>query len=743
MKIFRRILYLFLLLCILIGVFAFGYYYAVTKDARLDAEKLSIHHRNVIIYDHENCVAMNSATSQNSSVRINELNKHTIDAFVNTEDKRFFTHSGFDMKRIAKAVWNNFKASSFKEGASTISQQLIKNTHLSQEKTMKRKLREWKLTKQLEKQYAKEEILEKYLNTIYFGHNCFGLRSAANFYFGKSPEELSLADSAILAGLVKSPNNYSPFKHPEACKQRKRTVLKLMQQNNSITQNEQVEALNTPLPLRSQEKSKNPGFADFLFDELETISERLNLKLGGKIELYTAFDPILQAKIESIAAELKDSDKTILILDKERHAYKACVSTIGNVVRLPGSVIKPLLVYAPAFEERLLSPATPILDEKVNFSGYAPENFDGAFHGYVSARECVEKSLNVPAVKVLQSIGIEKAASYLEKLNLHIEKDDYSLALALGGMKNGFSLKNITNAYSALTDGKFYECGFINEIKIDGFSIYKKPDAYKTVFSSDTAYLMTDVLKGTAKNGTAKKLRSLPFAVAAKTGTVGTSKGNTDAYALSYTPKDCVAVWLGNADNTPIKYTGGGLPCNVSLRIHEYLYEQYQAQGQPIPNFKKPSTVTKISLDKSAYYDTHTMLLADDLSPQDFRIEELFAKDSIPLKKSDIFSNPRISTPTISMENNRVKIQFANEKSKPYCYKIDRYDYATHTTIYEGEFQKIVYDDIKENKHYLYTITISCNGVNGKPIQLPIVSTKPGNTPPSKEEILEKNWWEY
>ena len=744
MKLLRKLIYLFLLLLLFGVIFAFGYYYAVTKNVRLEHEKLTVHHRNILVYDQENCVVKNNTTALSSSVHFNALNKHTVDAFVYTEDKRFFEHSGFDVKRIAKAAFNNAKARSFKEGASTISQQLIKNTHLSQEKTLKRKLREWKLTRQLEKYYSKEQILEKYLNTIYFGHNCFGLHAAANFYFDKTPEELTLADSAILAGLVKSPNNYSPFKHPEACKQRKQTVLQLMHANGAITKNEWTAAQNAPLPLRPLNSKKNTGFMDFLFDELDSITEAQHIKLGGKIEIFTAFDPILQEKIEEITKNFENLDKSVLVLDGEKHAYKACVSTLGNVCRLPGSVIKPLLVYTPAFEERLLVPATPILDEKINFGGYAPENYDGKFHGYVSARECVEKSLNVPAVKVLQSVGVEKAASYMQKLNLPIAREDYSLALALGGMKKGFTLKDLSNAYSAFQNGgNYFECGFINEIRIDGVSVYKKAIRSQKVFSEESAYLMTDILKSTAKCGTAKKLRTLPFPIAAKTGTVGTEKGNTDAYSISYTAKDCVSVWLGNADNAPMEHTGGGMPCNLSYQIHEYLYKRYQEAGQPIPDFKKPIGITRIALDKTAYYDTHTMLLADELSPPEFQFEEIFSKSMIPLKKSDIFSNPSIIPPTISIENGKVKIQFFSAQNMPYQYKIIRYDYATHTTVYEGGYQEIIYDEIEENKHYQYTVIPICNGVHGKPITLPIVSTKNTPTLPSKEEILEKNWWEY
>lgn len=222
---------------------------------------------------------------------------------MDTEDKGFFKHNGFDIKRMAKAALKNMRARSFKEGASTISQQLIKNTHLSQEKTIKRKLKEIKLTRKLEKKYSKNEILEKYLNTIYFGHNCFGLESASEFYFGKQPQDLTLSDAAILAGLVKSPNNYSPFKHPENCIQRKKIVLSAMLAQGHITETEKMKALSEPLPEAPAESSLNKSYFARVFDELEELSEKYNFTLGGNIRIYTYLDPNLQNYLETLSDE--------------------------------------------------------------------------------------------------------------------------------------------------------------------------------------------------------------------------------------------------------------------------------------------------------------------------------------------------------------------------------------------------------------------------------------------------------
>ena len=746
MKILRKILWLAVVFLSVALLALFGYYFSVTRSVKLSPEKLLLNEKTVVLYDREGeCVRNASTVFSKQTTPIKEISPFLQKAFTDTEDKRFYKHNGYDFKRILRAAVNNVKARGFKEGASTISQQLIKNTHLSQEKTMKRKLREWKLTRELERLYSKDEILEKYLNTIYFGHSCFGISSASEFYFGSTPSELTLGQSAILAGLVKSPNHYSPFKNPEACQKRKCVVLNAMLKNGSITAQEKQAAVNEPLPTSPQTK-QDGGYIHFVFDELTALSECHGFKVGGKIELYTYLDQELQQHLENIAQSYTQSDKTLLVLDGKTHGFKACVSTVGNVRRLPGSLLKPLLVYAPAIEENILSPATPILDAKIDYNGYSPENYDGNYHGYVSARECVEKSLNIPAVKTLQALTVDKGAEYLQKLGLPVENEDKSLALALGGMKNGYTLKDTLSAYSALQNqGVSDKSGFISKICINGVAVYKKTSSPKRVFSEESAYLMTDILKSTAQNGTAKKLRNLPFAIAAKTGTVGTKKGNTDAYALSYTTRDCAAVWLGNADNSKIECTGGGAPCNLLLQINEALYEGYQSKNQEIYDFPKCKNVTQVDLDKAVYYDTHTLSLADDKAPTQYRISELFKTSAIPLNKSTSFSKPTLYPPTLSVAENGVVITFDERCPRYYTYKIDRYDYVKHTTLYNGEFLSSFTDDsLAEEKNYVYTVTPIYEGNAGVPITLPTVTTRLGEKAEiHHQEILSKEWWEY
>ncbi len=747
MKVLRRWFLILLLVFATLFFVALGYYFHVTNDTTLSPQKLLLSQKNIVVYDGENERIKNVATGMARGIAdVETILPHTRLAFVDTEDKHFFSHNGFDVMRIVKAAFNNARAHSFKEGASTISQQLIKNTHLSQEKTLKRKLREWKLTRALERKYTKDEILEKYLNVIYFGHNCFGIRSAAEFYFGKPPQELDLADSAILAGLVKSPNNYSPFKNADKCIKRKETVLSLMEKNGHISEREKREAMEKPLPNAPTVRSDDLGYLHFVFDELSAISEAKGFTVGGDIEIFTYLDQPLQEKLQEIVKTSTDSDYTATVMDVKNHAFKGCVSSLGEVRRLPGSLLKPLLVYAPALEKDLISPATPLLDEKIDYNGYQPTNFDGTFRGYVSAREALASSLNVPAVKLLETLSVKTGASYLNKMRLAVENEDLSLALALGGMKNGYSLQQLLSAYATFpSNGAYAEGAFISEIKINGTRVYKREAKQTPVFSKETAYLTTDMLRTAAKTGTAKKLRSLPFEIAAKTGTVGTRKGNTDAYALSYTPHECVGVWLGNADNTFIDCTGGGTPCNLLLTINEYLHQQHLDRNIPTEKFSIPSGIVRVALDKTTYYDTHTLSLADENSPVEYRFTELFKKTALPSKTSDYFTNPSIISPILQYKDGKVVICFDDNSPAFYQYKIERYDYATHNTLYFGKYIKEYTDErIEPNKNYVYTVTPIFQTRAGKPIVLPVVSTKRGESPPLNDgAILEKQWWEY
>ncbi|MGN1235358.1 MAG: transglycosylase domain-containing protein, partial [Christensenellaceae bacterium] len=508
--------------------------------------------------------------------KLSEIAPQTVQAFLSIEDKGFYSHGGIEPKRMLKAVWKNLSSLSFREGASTITQQLIKNTHLSNEKTLSRKLKEVRLALALERKHSKDEILEFYLNTVYYGHDLFGIGDAASYFFDKSPSDLTLAESAMLAGLLQSPNRYSPFINPDRCLARRSVVLAAMEKDGAINSEERTKAEEEPLPTKAHGKRDS---LSFVLSELDRFTEEKGLSRLRDGNVYTSIDPALQKKLEAIPHE---TDLTIAVSDNQTHKIIGYYSSVGEIRRLPGSIIKPLLVYAPCMEEGLVQPATPILDEKTDFGGYSPSNYNDAYHGYVSARQALARSLNVPAVKLLSSLGVEKGKAYLSKMGLTTKED--SLTLALGGMQDGFTLTQLVNAYSVFTSGGYY----CPSSPLVSFTLGKKEVLCQTeyeknrVFSEETVSLMNNILQDTVKIGTAKKLQFSTFTPMAKTGTVGSETGNTDAWTIVYTADHTVGVWLGNADYSLHTETGGDKACRIAREVLSVLTAEHTPSSLPV-----------------------------------------------------------------------------------------------------------------------------------------------------------------
>lgn len=711
-------------------------FFIITKDAKLDESKLLAVENSVEIYDgKDNLVSEASYIGNRKAIRSEDLNDYTINAFISIEDKRFYSHNGLNYLRMGKAFLKNILSRSFKEGASTISQQLVKNTHLTSEKTLKRKLKEIKLTKQLEKKYSKKKIMEMYLNTIYFGHNCFGIANASEYYFGKNPSELTVGESAALAGLIKSPNTYSPFNDSERCLKRRNLVLSKMSEQNYLNNTDYCSALTEALPEKSHTENDNP-YLDEALKEVDAMGD--NYDLYGKIKVYTYLDCKLQKFISNIDGGIS-SDLSICIGDNEKKGIKAYYSTLNEQIRRqPGSTIKPLLVYSPAIEEKLITPATPIKDEKINFNGYSPSNFGNEYKGYISARRALSESVNVPAVKILNSLGINTACKYADKLELPITEKDKSLALALGGMNEGFTLKELVSAYGTFSNsGNFQKYDFVRKIEKDGKIIYEKKENERKIFSEDTVSLINDILHDATKTGTAKKLKDLPFWIYAKTGTCGNNEKNTDAYTVSYTSSDTVGIWMGKKDYGGIETTGGGIPCMLSCIINEFIYNNTKPKM-----IKYSDKIVNIPLDKEAYDTSHCMIIADDSAPKQEIITELFSKNNLPESKSHRFSYPELaSVPTIKYDDDKVYISL-----KPYKY----FNYTIIRTSDKGEedqfdFQNketFIDDTLKEGRIYSYVLIPSYKNYTGRKYSLPSITTVKNNISNiHKESITEKEWW--
>lgn len=734
---FLKISAIVLLSFLVLFIVLWSTYLLITKDAKLDESKLINPNQVITVVDDDgNEITDATLTGQRMSVKIGDLNKHTINAFIASEDRTFYSHKGLNYKRMIKALYKNTVSRSFKEGASTISQQLIKNTHLSSDKTIKRKLKEIKLTKRLEKRFSKDRILEMYLNTIYFGHNSYGLQSAAQFYFDKKAEDLTLSESATLVGLLTSPNNFSPFKHPEKCLRRRNTVLKAMRDCKFITANEYLDAVEEPLNTKkTTENGKNANYLSAVFDEIE---ENINVyNLTGGCIVKTHLKPEIQKVIENY--EYK-SDNAVLVTSREGgvNAYK---STIGNTKRQPGSTIKPLAVYAPAFEEKILSPFTKILDEKVDYGGYSPENYDKKYHGFVTVTDSIKYSYNVPAVKTLNSLTIKKAEKYLTKMDLQLDESEKNLTLALGGMTNGLTLKELADRYCIFQkQGIYTQSHFIKEIVTrDGKTIYKPQPTPSRVFSEGTSSLINSTLLETTKSGTAKKLAHFNFNIASKTGTCGNSDGNTDAYSISYTSENCIAVWLGDKNNKRQNITGGVDCCEIAESVISSIY----SKNSPV-NLDISSGTENIEIDAEEYYDNNKVVIADPLSPKLNKLSVKVLNGNAPKEISTKFTNPYIQNPSISVENGTVKIELC--QTKYYDYVIKRQCNGKIEVIYDGKWQKTI-SDAPNGGSYIYTVipyfNAGENKIFGNEIELPPVNLSKDNKDPQVKipDIAKKDWF--
>lgn len=711
-------------------------FFIITADCKLQPEKLLDCSKTIAVFDDKsNKIEDASCATGRSSVKIENLKAETVNAFIASEDRNFYSHNGLNYKRMIKATYRNLISRSFKEGASTISQQLIKNTHLTGDKTIKRKLKEIKLTRQLEKRYSKDEIMEMYLNTIYFGHNCFGLQSAANFYFGTTAENLTLEQSATVVGLLTSPNNFSPFKNPDKCLSRRNVVLKNMLDCGFIDEEVCKTAQNEPLSATRQGNKKTySNYLQAVFDELEEY-EIDPYSYSGKIIVKTYLDSDLQKFIESQNA---DSDCAMFV-GNSNGGVVAFKSSIGIAKRQIGSTAKPIFVYAPAIEDKKIDIFTKITDEPINFGGYSPENYDKKYHGKVSVAESIKHSYNIPAVKTLNTLNMDNVFDYAGKMGIKLNDGDKNLSLALGAMSEGLTLKQLCDCYSTFQrGGNFTESHFIKEVcDENGRTIYRNTPESRRVFSVGTCSLINEVLCETAQSGTAKKLRDLNFDVACKTGTCGNKDGNTDAYSVAYTSDLCVGVWLGNANNERITATGGGDCCKAVKELLSFNY----ANSSPAP-LDKSSGTSSVEIDREEYEKNDRIILCDSISPKLNRLTVKCLESHTPKDKSSRFSNPTIKKPNITVNNDTIAIELC--QTKYYSYLIKRIKNGKIDIIYDGIWKDAIIDK-PDAGEYVYTITpyYLCENEKyfGAEITLPQVMLRQEKTGDKTPEIAYKDWY--
>lgn len=579
-SVIKRIVLSFCLLIIVMVVGIIGGFLTASMNTKPDISADIAPPATSVIYDaNGNQIATVHAEEDRIPVKISQVPKYLQDAFIAVEDNRFYEHNGIDPKGILRAVWTNLRGGEVAEGGSTITQQLAKNAYLTQERTIKRKVQEIFLALQLEKQYTKQEILELYLNQIYFGQGAYGVQAAAKVYFNKNVEELNLNECAMLAGIPKSPNYYSPFNNLQAAQERKGVVLDQMVKYGYLNRQEAAKLKTTEVTLVRTQKSAN-GIDDYFIDY---VTQLLVDKYGADavykegLKIYTTIDPDMQAAAKEAmeylpthftdANGLKQPQGALVAIDPKTGHIKAMIGGRGTdqfnratqAVRQPGSAFKPF-VFAAALENNF-SPSTIIDDSPVKIGDWEPQNYDRTFRGKIPMSLVATLSLNVPTVKIAQKVGMDKAIYYAQEMGISTfvldgAHNDRNLATALGGLTRGVTPLEITSAY-----GTFANRG----VHVDPIAVIKVLDRNgkvkdetepnpRTVISEESAAELTSMLMNVIERGTGTHARiGRPAA-----GKTGTTSDYHDAWFVGYTPDLVAGVWIGNDNNASLGGMGGG-----------------------------------------------------------------------------------------------------------------------------------------------------------------------------------------
>lgn len=622
------------------------------------------------------------AGKNRTPVALELVPRPTQDAFIAIEDPRYREHFGVDVKGILRAA---FKTGLYilhlpggqVQGGSTITQQLARDLWLSQQVSLKRKVQEWWVAIQMERVYTKDEILEMYLNQIYYGHGAYGIEAAAAAYFGKDVKDLTLAEGAQLAGVVNGPSIYDPVYQPENSINRRNLVLQAMHEQGYITVAEMDAAkAEEPKIVQSQasEEEQAPEeapagnyFTDYVLSLLAEANAEAAAKYGidvkrlgnigtAGLQIYTTFDPTLQSLAEqAVRDQMNAADKkygltgkttkpeaAMVVMNPKTGEIKAIVggrrrqailefNRATDALRQPGSAIKPVVVYTPAIEAGL-SPATILDDAPVMLSNDKrtvwPQNFDFRYEGLISMRHGVEQSLNPVAVRAMQRAGgPSKGLDLGRRFGLTtLADDDNNLALALGGLSQGVTPLAMTESFSVLANlGQKIDPVVITKIVgRDGAVIFEARPKKEQIVRPAAAYLMVDIMKGTISRGTAYGYTS-GFNGWPAAGKTGTTENNRDAWFLGFTPDLVAAVWNGYDDpSNTLKWTGAFVPVQI--------WNQFMraAVKKPSPDWPRPADVINVTVCRKSG------ALPNALCPSGGTVSELFIRGTEPRDAGNI-----------------------------------------------------------------------------------------------------------
>lgn len=716
-----------------------GFYFAfdVGNWQKLDIEKIVNVPQTGAIYDRNgNFVAKVQSSQDRISVPLAAVPLEVRQAFLAAEDLRFYRHPGFDPIRILGAVAANFRSGEYAEGASTITQQLVKLSHLSAQKTLARKFEEIYLAVQLEQKCTKDQILEMYLNYIYFDRGAYGIEAAAKAYFGVSASELTVAQGAVLAAVIKAPSAYAPHLHPEANRERQEYILSTMRDNDMLSEEAYQAALTEDVtPIENTARAGQYGwYVDAVLDEAEALlGLQAETLLGGGYHIYTALDTEQQdiidtqflsaANFPADAADGTQAQGAMACVDVHSGAVRAIVggrsyevqrglNRATQIRRQPGSSLKPLAVYAPAIENYGYMTASVLNDTPQKFGNYSPRNSGNLYYGNVTVRTALKNSLNVAAVSLLNKIGVAAARDYLTKTGIELDDRDWNLSLALGAMTYGVSPVQLAAAYAPFANGgTFYSPYFIERIE-DGAGnvLYRHETNGEKVLSAQTAYLMTSLLQTVTASGTGAKLSGAGTPVAGKTGTVNmTGGGNRDIWMAAYNSEISTAFWMGfdNPDkNHKLQsWVSGG---DYTAALATKFFRAYYADREK-PAFLQADGMVWLKIDTKSIEWAGEPMLATSLTPKAYTYSEVFLSSNRPTKNSNVWSAPRALSSFYVTHNsggNPVLVMTAQDAG---LYRIQRDavgECIILNEIYSNAGETFYYTDKKAQVGVVYTYRI-------------------------------------
>ncbi|GEN53950.1 penicillin-binding protein 1A [Halobacillus faecis] len=634
---------------LMLGVGALFAYYVATAPS-LDESKLSDPFSSKVYDQNGDLYADLAGDERRTKITYNDIPPVLEDAVLATEDVRFFDHIGIDFRRIGGAVLANITGGFGAEGASTITQQVVKESFLTKDKTIKRKVQEQYMAIKLDQEYSKEKILEMYLNKIYYGAGAYGVAEAAETYFGKKDlSELTLPEAALLAGLPQRPSGYMPFENPDLAKDRMNTVLSLMVQHGKITEAEAEEARKVKVEdmLIERQPEKEAPFQAFLDEVEREIKEKMDgsdiYKDGLKI--YTTLDPKAQEQVqqllsnegptpwpdEKLMAGVAVTDTqtgAIRAIGGGRNYQKGQFNTATQINRQPGSTFKPITAYGPAIQYNKMSTYHQIKDEPYEVNGKSVNNFDNNFRGWVSARYALSRSLNIPALKTINEVGLDKAQKFAEGLGFTFRDDTIYQMDAIGG-GSGTNPKEMAAAYAAFGNGGVYnEPHTVTKVEVPGEGTIELTPEPTSAMNSYTAFMISNMLQTTMSEGTGTAANVPGVPDAGKTGTTNRGDYASDSWFNGYTTNYSISIWSGYDGEDPMSQAAKDIP----KQIYKPLMTQL-SQGIETADFTKPDSVAWVDVEKGS----RPARLPSEYTPSDRIVTELFHVDNQPSKVSETY----------------------------------------------------------------------------------------------------------